>query len=88
MSLGNNPNNFPQGPSLVTLPCHLHDLGSLALLLKVSKATLRRWIREERFPKPTFRIGRSLRWSSSALAEVIPGLIDRSQKVEGVSPCK
>lgn len=64
------------------------DLPWLANLLKVHRATLRRWIREGRFPRPCFRAGRSMRWSVSSLAESLPGLSDGSQKGEGVASCK
>lgn len=63
-------------------------LSWLASSLKVHRATIRRWIKEGRFPQPSIKIGRSMRWSLSALAGAIPGFSDGSQAGEGVASCK
>ena len=44
---------------------------SVRALLDVSDRGLRRWVAGGRFPKPDVKIGRSLRWKESTVAQFI-----------------
>jgi len=58
----------------------LFSLSSIASLLQVHRLTIRRWVKQGRFPAPDFKVGRSHRWSRSILLERFPSLSVEAQK--------
>lgn len=65
------------------------SLPSLASAFRVHSGTIRRWIREGRFPAADVKIGpRCHRWSRVLLASRFPAFADGSQKGEGVASCE
>ena len=58
----------------------LFSLSSIASLLQVHRLTIRRWVKQGRFPAPDFKVGRSHRWSQALLLAQFPSLRAEAQK--------